>query len=142
MEINEEYMKKLFKENDYFGNYCGISLVKCENGFAEMHVTLDEHHMSKIGRLHAHAGLLYTISESASAAAILSYGYDAMASDGKITYLGAVTKGKLKVIAKAKDLHESEYGSCKVTVYNEEELPIAKCVFTIYYTGEKFLLSE
>ena len=64
-------MLNYFRENDYFAASCGACLTVCEPGHAEMVLRLEPRHMTDVGRPHVHAGVLYTLAESASAAAIL-----------------------------------------------------------------------
>ena len=131
-------MLDYFQSHDPFAALCGAELTHCEPGIAEMRLTLQEKHMSRVGRTHVHAGVLYTLAESASAAAILPYGYNCYAVEGNITYLDAVSEGTVKAVAKGKDEHEKESGACRVRIFAEDGRMIAKATFTILYTGEAF----
>lgn len=131
-------MQKYFEQNDVFTSWCGARLIRCAPGEAELQLTLEEKHLSHVGRTHVHAGVLYTLAESASAAAILSYGYNSYAVEGNITYFDAVSEGTITAVAKGKDEHEKGNGSCRVRLLAEDGRIIAKAVFTIFYTGEPF----
>jgi uncharacterized protein (TIGR00369 family) len=135
-------MIEFFKENDRFSKYCGAELVSCEPGHAEIRLKLTKKHLNFIGRPHVHAGVLYTLAESASAAAILPYGWDCCAVEGVITYVDSVDKGVVTAVAKGKDEHDRESGSCRVRLFNEKGDIIAKAKFTILYTGERFAFPE
>ena len=135
-------MLDFFKENDVFSNTLGAELVSCEPGHAEMRLKLRKKHMNYIGRPHVHAGVLYTLAESASAAAILPFGWDCCAVEGKVTYVDSVATGVVTAIAKGKDEHDQESGSCRVRLYAEDGRIIAKAVFTILYTGAPFVIPE
>ena len=135
-------MLEFFKENDVFSKTLGAELVSGEPGHAEMRLKLKKKHMNYIGRPHVHAGVLYTLAESASAAAILPYGWDCCAVEGVITYVDSVEKGVVTAVAKGKDEHDKESGSCRVRLLNENGDIIAKAKFTILYTGERFKFPE
>ena len=135
-------MLDYFKANDLFSANIGAELVSSEPGHAEMRLKLRKKHLNYIGRPHVHAGVLYTLAESASAAAILPYGWDCCAVEGVITYVDTVAEGVVTAVAKGKDEHEKESGSCRVRLLNDNGDNIAKARFTILYTGERFEIPE
>ncbi len=135
-------MLDFFKNNDLFSANIGAELVSSEPGHAEMRLKLRKKHLNYIGRPHVHAGVLYTLAESASAAAILPYGWDCCAVEGVITYVDSVDKGVVTAVAKGKDEHDKESGSCRVRLLNENGDVIAKAKFTILYTGKRFAFPE
>ena len=135
-------MKQYFQKNDYFAKNCGAHLTVCEPGHAEMELELTEEHMSHVGRPHVHAGVIYTLAESVSAAAILPYGYNCYAVEGKITYVDAASEGTIIAVAKGKDQHEEPAGSCRVRVMTKDGRLIANARFSIFYTGEPFEVHE
>ena len=135
-------MLEYFRSHDRFASDCGARLTRCKPGEAEMQLTLEEKHMSYVGRPHIHAGVLYTLAESVSAAAILPYGYNCYAVEGNITYLDAVSEGIVTASAKGKDEHDKESGSCRVRIFAGDGRLIAKATFTIFYTGEPFSITE
>lgn len=127
-----------FAKNDVFTNECGAELTACEPGRAELKLTLEPRHMSYVGRPHVHAGVLYTLAESASAAAMLSYGWNSYAVDGSITYLDTAVEGTVTAVAKGKDSHGEQSGQCKVRITAEDGRILAQAKFSIFYTGEPF----
>lgn len=132
-------MKDYFKNHDSFAAHIGAEFTRCEPGYAEMTLTLDERHMSHVGRDHAHAGVLFTLAECASAAAVLSLGRDSMAVQSSMTIIDAVTQGTLTAVAKVRAAaQEEETGSCAVTVTDDQCRAIAKARFTVFYTGKPF----
>ncbi len=135
-------MLDFFKENDVFSKTLGAELVSSEPGHAEMRLKLRKKHMNYIGKPHVHAGVLYTLAESASAAAILPYGWDCCAVEGKVTYVDSVAEGVVTAVAKGKDEHDRESGSCRVRLLNENGDVIAKAKLTILYTGKRFAFPE
>ncbi len=128
-----------FNTKDAFIRGIGAVMTRCEPGLAVMELELEPRHMSSIGFYHAHAGLLYALAQTASSAAVLSYGHDAFALEGRISFLGSMTGGKLIITAKAKDLHEQETGKCTVRVADQDGRLIATVGFVTRFTGKPFL---
>ena len=131
-------MKDYFNKNDSFANDIGAVVICCGEGQAEMRLTLSERHMSHVGRDHAHAGVLFTLAECASAAAVLSQGRDSMAVQSNMTIIDAVTEGELTALAKVKESSDQGYGSCAVTITAEDGRMIACARFTVVYSGKAF----
>jgi len=131
-------LKEYFEKNDIFNIENGIHMVTCEPGKAVFEVELTDKHMSLVGRVHAHAGVLYSLAESASAASVLAYGYNCYAVDSSMTYIGTAAEGTVRAEAKCKDNHESETGQVRVRIFDKQDNMIAKGVFTVAYTGEFF----
>lgn len=134
-------LQTYIQEKDHFLKNCGAVLSLCEPGRAEVCLELEPWHRTDVGRPHAHAGLLYSLAETASAAAVLAYGWNGYAVEGNITYFDAVKEGQLRAVARAKDLHGAENGSCRVSIYGPGDQLIAKASFSILYTGEPFVLA-
>ena len=134
----EEKIKQYFESHDYFANDLGAVLTECRPGHAEMELTLKRRHISGVGKNHVHAGVIYSLAESASAAAILPFGYDCVAVEGKITYVDAVSEGTLIAAAEANDGHENGNSSCRVRIMTKDSRLIANAKFGIFYTGEPF----
>ena len=131
-------MLDYFKQNDHFARDLGAELTLCEPGRAEMKLNITPRLTTDVGRPHLHAGVLYTLAESASAAAMLPYGWNSYAVEGRITYLDAVSQGVVTAVARGKDAHDQQSGSCKVRITAEDGRVIAQAVFTLFYTGETF----
>ena len=131
-------LKEYYDTNDIFNIENGMHMVSCEPGKAVFEVELTQKHLSLVGRPHAHAGVLYSLAESASGAAVLSYGYNCYAVEGNISYFGAVTEGMIRAEAKCKDNHESETGQIRVRIFDSADNLIAKGTFVVAYTGETF----
>lgn len=129
-------LKEYFDTHDVFNMENGMHMTECEPGKAAFEVYLEEKHMSHVGRTHAHAGVLYSLAESAGAAAVLSYGYECYGMEGNITYLGTVSSGTVRAVAKCKDNHDSESVQIRVRIYDDQENLIAKANFVSVYTGE------
>lgn len=128
-----------FNTRDTFIRGVGAVMTRCEPGLAVLELELEPRHMSDVAFHHAHAGLLYALAQSASAAAFLSHGYDGCSVEGTITFLDTVTEGKLTVTAKAKDAHDQETGKVRVTITAEDGRIIAKVHFVTCCNGAPFI---
>ena len=135
-------LTEYFRKNDVFTNDCGAQITECEPGRAVLTLRTEERHLSRVGRPHIHAGVLYTLAESASAAAMLSYGWNSYAVEGTISYLGAAEGGTITAVAKGRDTHEGETGQCRVRITAEDGSVIAQAKFMLYYTGEPFHMEQ
>ena len=135
-------LKEYFDKNDVFTMYSGAVLTDCEPGRAEFRLRIEPRHLSLVGRPHVHAGVLYTLAESASAAAMLGYGWNSYAVEGTISYLDAAEGGAVTATAKGKDAHEAGQWQCRVRITSEDGRLIAQAKFTIFYTGEPFAIGE
>jgi uncharacterized protein (TIGR00369 family) len=133
-------LKEYFDKNDVFNFENGLRLKEVSPGYAVFEVELTEKHLSHVGRTHAHPAVLYSLAETASAAAVLSYGYDCYGVVGEITYTGFAESGTLRAEAKCKDLHEQETVDIRVRIYDEMDNMIAKAKFTSAYTGKPFIM--
>ena len=133
-------LKEYFDKNDVFNVENGLRLKEVSPGYAMFEVELTEKHLSHVGRTHAHPAVLYSLAETAGAAAVLSYGYDSYGVVGEITYTGFAESGTLRAEAKCKDLHEQETVDIRVRIYDEMDNMIAKAKFTSAYTGKPFIM--
>lgn len=129
-------MLNYFAENDVFLRDMGASFTHIEPGKAVVELELKEKHMSLVGRRHAHAGVLYALAESASAAAFLAYGHNGYAVEGSITYMDAAESGRVIATAKCKDAYGDETAKIRVTVETEDGRILARANFISYYIGE------
>lgn len=127
-----------FNSKDVFIRGVGAEMVRCEPGLAVLELELQPQHMSYVAFHHAHAGLLYALAQSASAAAFLSHGYDGCSTEGTIRFFDTVTEGKLTVTAKAKDAHTQESGKCRVTIAAADGRIIARVDFVTCCNGKPF----
>ena len=128
-----------FNTRDAFIRSVGAVMTRCEPGLAVLELDLEPRHMSDVGFHHAHAGLLYALAQSASAAAFLAYGYDGFSVEGTIQFFDTATEGHLTVTAKSKDTHDQETGKVRVTITAEDGRIIARVNFVSCYTGKPFL---
>ena len=131
-------MKDYFNSKDTFLHLIGGRYTQIEKGKATVEAEIKEEHITHFGRDHAHAGYLFTLAEAASAAAVLSFGYNAYAVDSSFTITDAVTYGKVIATAKTKDNHEEKDTKVRVRIESEDGRILAMASFVAVYTGETF----
>ncbi len=78
----------------------GITLLKIEEGYILMAMTVGENMLNFPGI--AHRGAVFTLADAAFAAASNSYGIKAVALNVNITYLSAVEAG-VRLLAEARE---------------------------------------
>jgi acyl-CoA thioesterase len=72
-------------QKDSFANHLGITLSRCEEGFAETKVTVDQNMLNFHGA--AHGGLVFSLADYAFAVASNSYGQVAVGLNVHMSYL-------------------------------------------------------
>lgn len=87
-----EHLKQYFKQ-DQFAAHNEIELVSAGHGNARARMTLQPHHWNGLGTVHG--GALFTLADFAFAAACNSHGTVAVAINGNITFMKAVSAGVL-----------------------------------------------
>lgn len=90
-------IKEFFKR-DRFAEYCGIELVEVQPGSAKSEMVIKDEHLNGLNTVHG--GALFTLADFTFAAAANSYGTATVAINVSITYMTAITKGKVTAVAR------------------------------------------
>lgn len=90
-------IKEFFKR-DKFAEHCGMELVDVSPGSAKAEMIVKKEHLNGLNTVHG--GALFTLADFAFGAAANSYGMVTMAINVSITYMTAVTKGKVTAVAR------------------------------------------
>ena len=90
-------IKEFFKR-DKFAEHCGMELVDVSPGSAKAEMMVKKEHLNGLNTVHG--GALFTLADLAFGAAANSYGMATMAINVSITYMTAVTKGKVTAVAR------------------------------------------
>ena len=123
-----ETIKKFFK-NDVFAEYIGIELLEVAKGRAKAKLEIKKEHLNGVNIVHG--GAIYTLADLVFAVASNSHGNVAVAINGSIAYLKAVTEGTL--FAEAKEVSISpKLATYKVSVTDERDNIIAIFQGTVY----------
>lgn len=92
---------------DLFGDFIGLTLIKCENGHSQYVLEVSDRHLNPLRT--AHGGATYTMADSGMGAALYAtLDDDEMCStiETKIVYFRAVRSGKL--VCDTKIIHRSK----------------------------------
>ena len=110
-----EEMKEFFKR-DKFAHYCGIKLLKVSEGRAKTEMEIKEEHLNGLNTIHG--GAIFTLADFTFAAAANSYGQITVAINASITYMKAVTTGK--ITAEAREISRNpKLSTYTIDVYDE-----------------------
>ena len=116
-----ETIKKFFK-NDTFAEYVGIELLEVSKGRAKAKLEIKNEHLNGVNIVHG--GAIYTLADLVFAVASNSHGNVAVAINGSIAYLKAVTEGTL--FAEAEEVSVNpKLATYKVSVTDERDNTIA-----------------
>ena len=90
-------IKEFFKR-DQFAEHCGIELVEVSSGTAKAEMMVKREHLNGLNTVHG--GAIFTLADFAFAAAANSYGNVTVAINVSITYMKALTAGKITAVAR------------------------------------------
>ncbi len=111
-----EDIKKFFKR-DRFAEHCGIELVEVSPGSAKAEMKIKQEHLNGLNTVHG--GAIFTLADFAFAAAANSYGQVTVAINVNITYMTAITTGK--ITAEAREISRNpKLSTYTIDIYNEE----------------------
>lgn len=97
MDYNK--LMEMRDRDNLFAAFLGIKTTKCEEGYAEVELTLRPEYMNATNVVHG--GLLYTLGDVVSGTAASSFGTKAVTVSGEYQYLAAA-KNTEKIKATAK----------------------------------------
>lgn len=109
-------IKEFFKR-DKFAEYCGIELVDVSPGSARAEMIIKEEHLNGLNTVHG--GAIFTLADFAFAAAANSYGMATVAINVSITYMNAITKGRVTAVAREIS-RNPKLSTYTIDIYNEE----------------------
>ena len=116
-----ETIKEFFK-NDTFAEYVGIELLEVSKGRAKAKLEIKHEHLNGVNIVHG--GAIYTLADLVFAVASNSHGNVAVAINGSIAYLKAVTEGTLFAEAEEVSINQ-KLATYKVSVTDERDNTIA-----------------
>lgn len=111
-----EEIKKFFKR-DKFAAYCGIELLEVKPGTAKAAMEVKEEHLNGVNTVHG--GAIFTLADFAFAAAANSYGNITVAINVNITYMKALTAGK--ITAEAREISRNpKLSTYTIDIYDDK----------------------
>lgn len=109
-------IKEFFKR-DKFALYCGIELVEVSPGSAKAEMIIKKEHLNGLNTVHG--GAIFTLADLTFAAAANSYGQVTVAINANITYMKALTTGK--ITAEAREISRNpKLSTYTIDIYDEE----------------------
>lgn len=137
MELQD--LTRHFRERDLFARHLGIELESMEPGYARASLELGPEHANGLGI--AHGGALFSLADLAFAAASNSHGTAAVAINAGISYVKAVSQGRVR--AEAKEIScGSRLATYTVEVRDEEDAICAVFQGTVYRKGRPLFEPE
>lgn len=110
-----EKIKEFFKR-DKFAEHCGIKLVEVSPGRAKAEMEIKKEHLNGVNTVHG--GAIFTLADFAFAAAANSYENVTVAINVNITYMEALTTGK--ITAEAREISRNpKLSTYTIDVYND-----------------------
>lgn len=114
---------------DQFAKNSNMKLIEVGIGFAIAEMEIDQRHLNGLGSVQG--GVLFTLADFVCAAASNSQGKVAVSLDASISFVKAISKGKLTAVASEIYLRRT-VAAYKVEVRNEENDLIAVFQSTSY----------
>lgn len=110
-----EHIKEFFKR-DQFAEHCGIKLVDVSPGSAKAEMMVKKEHLNGVNTVHG--GAIFTLADFTFAAAANSYGQVTVAINVSITYMNALTEGK--ITAEAREISRNpKLSTYTIDIYDE-----------------------
>ena len=108
-------IKEFFKR-DKFAKLCSIKLVEISPGSAKAEMVVKKEHLNGLNTVHG--GAIFTLADEAFAAAANSYGQVTVAINVSITYMTAITSGKITAVAREIS-RNPKLSTYTIDIYNE-----------------------
>ena len=124
-----EFFRNYFNEHDGFSKHNGLKLTKMQPGYAEAEFTVTDKNRNFMGTIHG--GVLFGLVDIVAGSSLAAYGKHCVTLSSNITYVAAVTGGK--IIAKSKEVsHTRRTATYDVEVMSETGKLLCKAVTTMY----------
>ena len=105
---------KEYFEGDRFAMDAGIIIDEIKEGYALLHMTVDERHLNGAGW--CQGGAIFTLADLAFAAAVNSGGVMTVGTTNNITFIRSAVEGdRLTAVARVEDHHKLPFCEIKVT---------------------------
>lgn len=131
-----EDFKNEFAKRDKLAAHLGIEFEEVALGYAKLSLVVEDFHLNGADVLHG--GTIFSLADTAFAAASNSHGKLALAVSASINFLKATPKGE-KIYAEAKELGLSnKTGHYCVEVRNSKDILISSFTGTVYRLDKKY----
>ena len=134
--LSEKIVNKMF-EGDAFSQWLGIEIIKVEEGFCELNLTIREEMTN--GFKIAHGGITYSLADSALAFASNSHGRKSVSVETSISHTKQCLVGDV-ITAKAIEKSIShKIAIYEITITNQKDETVALFKGTVYRTSKDWL---
>jgi len=131
--MGAETIKELIRKNDRLGILLGVELLEVREGYAEVQMKIEDHHLNAADVVHG--GSIFSLADIALAAASNSYGNVALLTNGSIMVFHATQKGDT-LFARAEEISKSrKLAHYCVSVFNSANKKVAVYNATAYRTS-------
>jgi acyl-CoA thioesterase len=124
-------------QNDLFSQWLGISIIKINEGYSKIRMTVREEMINGFGIVHG--GISFSLADSAFAFACNNRNVLSVALDTSINFIKPVHIGD-ELIAEAKELHNGKStGLYHITITNQKENIVAIFKGTCFRTDKNLI---
>lgn len=126
-------------QHDAFSQWLGIEVLAVEEGYSKIRMTIRDEMVNGFGIVHG--GIAFSLADSAFAFACNNRNNLSVALDTSITFNKPLNVGDT-ITAEAKELHNGKStGLYHITIYNQNEVPVAHFKGTCFRTGKPLVQS-
>ena len=124
-------------EHDLFSQWLGITVLKTEEGYSKIKITVRPEMINGFGIVHG--GIAFSLADSAFAFACNNRNVLSVALDTSINFLKPVHPGDV-LIAEAKELHNGKStGLYHISITNQNQQKVAVFKGTCYRTNKTLI---
>ena len=135
--MQEEYYQKMVEYRNRHNRFAvenGIVITLIREGYAEVELEVQPHHMNPIGSVHG--GCLFTLADACCISAATSYGMKVTTMDSNLHFLRPAINSK-KLSARGQVIkHGRQVSVVQTDIYEQDEVQIATGIFTCMSIGQ------
>ena len=134
--LSEKIVNKMF-EGDAFSQWLGIEIIKVEEGFCELNLTVREEMTN--GFKIAHGGITYSLADSALAFASNSHGRKSVSVETSISHTKQCLVGDVLTAKAIEKSISHKIAIYEITITNQKDETVALFKGTVYRTSKDWL---
>lgn len=132
----KDIVQKGMYDNDAFSQWLGIELIKIEQGYAKVKMTVRSEMTN--GFKIAHGGISYSLADSAFAFASNSWGEQAVSIETSISHTRPVQIGDVLTAETSIENRSKRLAIYNVKITNQEDKVVALFKGTVFHTGKQW----
>ncbi len=134
--LSEKIVNKMI-EGDAFSQWLGIEIIKVEEGFCELNLTVREEMTN--GFKIAHGGITYSLADSALAFASNSHGRKSVSVETSISHTKQCLVGDVLTAKAIEKSISHKIAIYEITITNQKDETVALFKGTVYRTSKDWL---